>query len=457
MNHIEELVIDKIDFVEMLSFLDELVAIQSLDGTAEEVVVQKVVSQKLSRLGFSVDEWQVDFDTLNQHPKYSAEVERLEGIGVVGSWGNDDGKSLLLNGHTDVVPAGELDRWTFDPWRATYDEASGNVYGRGGLDMKAGLCCAIFAAKAIMDAGFVLDGKVLIESVFGEEDGGSGTLAAVARGHKADGAVIMEPTELMIAPAQAGCFNFKVTIPGKAAHGAMRFEGVDPLEKFILVYQAILAYEKTRNTGVTHPMFKDYEAPYPICCGVIHAGNWASTVAESLTFEGRYGIEPGENLEEARAAFEAVIHNVAQADEWLRNNPPVVEWWGGQFDPAEISLDHPIVQVAESAFSDVTGKQPTVRGMTYGADMRLLVNEGDTPTIMFGPGDVRLAHRPNENVPLEDLKVCAQTLALMILRFCGVKTSPAEESPLDAARLDEEPATDPQEDQGQPTQDEGQI
>ncbi|MFK7800253.1 MAG: ArgE/DapE family deacylase [Anaerolineae bacterium] len=419
MNQIEKNVLEKINFDEMLAFLDELVAVPSLDGTVEEVAVQKLVSAKLAAFGFDVDEWQIDFDELKAHPSYSAEVERPEGVGVVGSWGHDEGPSLLLNGHTDVVPAGDLDRWNFDPWRATLDEASGNVYGRGALDMKGGLVCAIFAIKAIMAAGIQLKGKVLVESVSGEEDGGCGTLAAVVRGHQADAAVIMEPTELMIAPAQAGCFNFKITIAGKAAHGAMRFEGVDPLEKFILVYQAILAYERTRNTGVTHPMFREYPAPYPICCGVIQAGNWASTVAESLTFEGRYGIEPGEDLVAAREAFESVIRNVASADPWLRDNPPVVEWWGGQFDPAEIPASHPIVHTAETAFVDIEGRLPTVRGMTYGADMRLLVNDGDTPTIMFGPGDVRLAHRPDEYVPLADLKTCTRTLVLMILRFCG--------------------------------------
>ncbi|MEM7537415.1 MAG: ArgE/DapE family deacylase [Chloroflexota bacterium] len=429
MNHIEQTVLNHINITTMLAFLDELVAIQSLDGTPAENEVQRLFAAKLHEFGFAVDEWAIDFDTLRQHPSYSAEVDRAEGINVVGIWGNntggETGKSLILNGHTDVVPAGDLDRWTFDPWRATVDTTAdtgnGRVYGRGALDMKGGLCCALFAVKAIMDAGVALDGRVLIESVIGEEDGGCGTLAAVVRGHRADAAVIMEPTELMIAPAQAGCFNFRITIPGKAAHGAMRFEGVDPLEKFMLIYQAILDYERGRNTNVTHPMFTDYDAPYPICCGTIHAGNWASTVAESLTFEGRYGIEPGEDHAAVRTAFETAIHNAANTDDWLRKHPPIVEWWGGQFDPAEIPADHAIVQTAESAFTDITGHVPIVRGMTYGADMRLLVNDGNTPTIMFGPGDVRMAHRPDEYVPLADLETCVQTLALMILRFCGAK------------------------------------
>ncbi|MEM7128096.1 MAG: ArgE/DapE family deacylase [Chloroflexota bacterium] len=418
MNEIEKHVLNQIDYSSMLQFLDELVAIQSLDGTDEENQAQRLVASQLASLGFDVDEWHIDFDTLKSHPSYSAEVERPEGIGVVGGWGSGKSRSLLLNGHVDVVPPGDLARWHVDPWRATLNHESGRVYGRGALDMKGGLCCAIFAVQAIMDAGVTLDGRVLIESVIGEEDGGCGTLAAVARGHRADGAVIMEPTELMIAPAQAGCFNFRITIPGKAAHGAMRFEGVDPLEKFIHIYQAILTYEHSRNQNVTHPLFKMYSAPYPICCGTIHGGNWASTVAESLTFEGRYGVEPGEDHAQVRAAFEQAIQDVVEQDEWLREHPLQIEWWGGQFAPAEIAVEHPVVTTAQQAFFEVAGHQTPIQGMTYGADMRLLVNDGNIPTILFGPGDVRLAHRPNEYVPLEDLKTCTRTLALMILRFC---------------------------------------
>ena len=90
------------------------------------------------------------------------------------------------------VPAGELANWHYPPWQGSIDQ--GRVYGRGALDMKGGLCCAIFAAKAIRDAGVQLKGKLMIESVIGEEDGGVGTLAAVMRGYKADGAVVVEPT-----------------------------------------------------------------------------------------------------------------------------------------------------------------------------------------------------------------------------------------------------------------------
>ena len=422
MNAIEQAVLDKLDFDGLLQALDRLVQIPSLGGSVAEVRVQEETAVLMQSLGLDVDTWQIDFNELKKHPAYTAEIERTAGLGVVGSYGGDEGPGLILNGHTDVVPAGELDRWHTLPWRATLNEAEGRVYGRGALDMKGGLCCALFALKAIVDAGVKLKGKVLVQAVIGEEDGGAGTLAAVLHGPTADAAIIMEPTELMIAPAQAGAYNFRVTIPGKAAHGAMRFEGVDPLEKFMLVYRAILALEKGRNQDVKHPLFANYPVPYPICVGKIQGGVWASTVAELLTFEGRYGVKIGEDPAVAMRQFEDYLATAVQDDPWLRENPPVVEWWGAQFDPAEIPADHTIVRETAVAFQEIAHQPAQLQGMTYGADMRLLVNVGNIPTIMFGPGDVRKAHQPDEFVPLADLKNCAKTLALTILRFCQIAT-----------------------------------
>ena len=115
MNHIEKHVLEQLDFKAMLQFLDELVSLQSLDGTPQENEAQRLVAAKLRSMGFEVDEWAIDFDMLKKHPSYSAEVERPAGIGVVGEWGAGTGPTLLFNGHTDVVPAGDLSRWLFDP------------------------------------------------------------------------------------------------------------------------------------------------------------------------------------------------------------------------------------------------------------------------------------------------------------------------------------------------------
>jgi acetylornithine deacetylase len=403
----------------MLAYLSELVAVRSLTGQESEA--QEHVAAQMIQCGLDVDIWELDFEALSRHPAYSIEVEREHGLGAVGVMGQDaGGRSLIFNGHVDVVPPGDESNWRYPPWQATITD--GRVYGRGALDMKGGLCCALFAAKAIRNAGVRLRGKLIVESVIGEEDGGVGTLATVLRGYGADGAVVVEPTELKVAPAQAGALNFRLTVPGQSAHGCVREEGISAIEKFIPIYQALMSLEQKRNDQAHDPLYARYELPYPLCVGTVSAGTWASSVAESLTCEGRYGVAVGEDVATARRRLEEMVAQAAQADSWLRNHPPVVEWWGGQFEPAAIAVDNPIVTAVTDAFADVTGRGAQLEGMTYGADMRLLVNEGNTPTVLFGPGDVRNAHRPDEFVPLGDLVTTVKTLALTALRFCGYQS-----------------------------------
>ena len=261
------------------------------------------MAAQMERCGLEVDVWDLDFDELRRHPPYSAEVERADGMGVAGVLGGGTGgRSLIVNGHVDVVPPGDEYNWRFPPWQGTV--SGGRVYGRGALDMKGGLCCALYAAKAIHDAGVRLPGKLIIESVTGEEDGGVGTLAAIERGYRADGAIVVEPTELIVAPAQAGALNFRVTVPGLAAHGCIREEGVSAIEKFVPIYESLMALERRRNAAVRDPLFSDYALPYALCVGTLRAGTWASSVAEDLTFEGRFGVAVGEDPAMARMELE---------------------------------------------------------------------------------------------------------------------------------------------------------
>jgi acetylornithine deacetylase len=416
MDTVEQRVLDAIDVDGMVQFLCELIAIPSLTG--EETAAQERVAAEMERCGLAVDVWDLDLEVLRRHPAYSAEVERDHALGVVGVLGKDrDGRSLILNGHIDVVPAGDEANWSYPPWQGTV--AGGKVYGRGAVDMKGGLCCALYAARALREAGVRLDGRLVVESVVGEEEGGVGTLAAMLRGYRADGAVVVEPTELVVAPAHAGALNFRVKVPGRSAHGCLREEGVSAVEKFMPVHQALMALEQARNQCITDPLFADYERPYALCVGRIQGGDWASSVPDWLTFEGRYGVAVGEDVSEARLRLEEAVAEAAKADAWLREHPPKVEWWGGQFAPACIPTHHPLVETVCGAYGQVGGTHARVAGMTYGADMRLLVNEGEIPTVLFGPGDVRQAHRADEYVPVNDLVTAARTLALSALRFCG--------------------------------------
>lgn len=416
MDDAERRVLDAIDMERLVSFLRELIAIRSLGG--QERAAQDEVAAAMREIELEVDDWDLDLPELRKHPMFATEVERTEGRGVVGTLkGTGGGRSLILNGHVDVVPPGDPGNWRFPPWEGAVHD--GRVYGRGAVDMKGGLACALFAVKAIQDAGVRLRGPLLVESVIGEEDGGIGTLATCLRGYRADGAVVVEPTELKVAPSQAGALTFRITVPGLSAHACVREEGVSAIEKFVPIHAALLELERERNRGVQDPLYRRYRLPFALSLGRVQAGNWSSSVPESLVAEGRYGVALGEDPDAARRSFEAAVGRAAASDSWLREHPPKVEWWGGQFHPAAIPPDHPLPTEVVRAFAEATGAATSLEGMTYGSDMRLLVHVGKTPAVLFGPGDVRQAHRPDESVGLVDLRATVRTLALTALRFCG--------------------------------------
>ena len=410
----ERRVLKAINLESLLATLTDLIALPTLGG--QETPGQEYVARFLQHIGAETDVWDIDLVALRQHPSYGEEVPREHALGVVGALGQArGGRSLILNGHMDVVPAGDERNWHYPPWQAT--RVGNLIYGRGASDMKGGLACALHAAQAVQEAGVALNGRLLIESVVGEEDGGLGTLAAVLRGYRADGAILIEPTRLAVAPAQAGALNFSVTVPGLSAHGCVRDEGVSAIEKFVPIHQALLKLEEERNRRIP-PLYAHCVLPFALSIGQLQAGNWASSVPEQLVFRGRYGLPPGEDPAAARWQFEEAVAHACYGDHWLRAHPPVVEWWGGQIVPAEIPLDHPLVETVAASFAAATGLPATVEGMTYGADMRLLVHEGQTPAVLFGPGDVRRAHAPDEFVTVSELEATVRSLALAILRFC---------------------------------------
>lgn len=415
MREAERRVLGAVDVDGLLDYLCEIISVPSVGG--RESAAQRSVAGKMREIGLEVDEWEIDFDSLRGHPAFSASIERDEGVGVAGSFGGKGGRSLILNGHIDVVDPGDEAKWSHPTWTGTVE--GGRVYGRGAADMKGGLCSALFAAKAVIDAGIPLKGRVTVESVVGEEDGGVGALDAVLRGYSADAAIVMEPSGCAVVPAHAGVVAFRITVSGKAAHACLREEGVSALDKFVSLYEALRALEAERNRRVTDPLFSGYGIPHAISIGKIQGGRWPGTVMEDLSFEGRIGVAVGETTEHARVELEEAVRRAADADPWLREHPPVVEWRGYRFDPASIPADHPIMETVKGAYRDVTGSHPPVIGMTYSSDMRLLVNVGGIPTMIFGPGDIRDAHAADESVAVADLERAAKTLALTIVRFCG--------------------------------------
>lgn len=411
---LEQRVLGQVDPDRLVALASDLVAVPSV-STDERPALERTATE-LDRIGMSVETWEVDLARLVADDWYSAEFERTEMLGVVGRIGGD-GPSLLLDGHVDVVPPGLDGDWRTPPFEPAVRD--GRLYGRGACDMKGGLAAAIHAVEAVGRAGVTLAGSVVVAPVAAEEDGGSGTLALLRHGVTADGCVIMEPTDLAVVPAVAGALSWRITIRGLSAHGCLREEGVSAIEAFVPVHRAVLDLEERRNASAAGGLFGWLDRPFAICGGRIAGGDWPSSEADWLTWEGRYGVAPGEDLAAARAELEAAVAAAAAADPWLADHPPVVEWVGGQFYPGETDPGEPIVTVVREAAGAAHGAPPDLRGMPYGCDLGLTLNVGGIPTVVYGPGDIRDAHRPDESVGVDDLVTAARTLALTTLRFCG--------------------------------------
>jgi acetylornithine deacetylase len=415
MNEVEKRVLENVDLDGLLGYISELIAIPSHGGV--ESAAQRNVAAKLGALGLDVDVWEIDFDELREHSDFSMAFEREEGLGVVGTLGGEKGRDLILGGHIDTVAPGDPGNWETPALKA--DLRDGRLYGRGSVDMKGGLACAVYAVKAIIDSGLDLKGKVILESAIGEEDGGCGTLATCLRGYTADAGIVMEPSGTVIAPEVAGAMSFRVTVPGRAAHACVREEGVSAVEKFIALHEGLRTLERERNDRVHNPLYRRYGIPHAISIGTVEGGQWPGSVPEKVVFQGRMGVAIDEPQGDARRELEAKVAEVANADPWLRENPPKVEWVGYSFASSRISVDHPIVETIGGAYREISGKEPGIEGMTYASDVRHLINVGRTPTTVFGPGDVRVAHGPDEYVEVDELELTVKTLALTILRYVG--------------------------------------
>jgi acetylornithine deacetylase len=412
-------VADALDLVtpeRLVGLLRELLAVPSVTGSAAESEAQHRLEPLLRSAGLETDLWSVDLEITREPDFPGTEVERLEAWGLVGSAGGDDGPVLVLNGHIDVVPVGDRSAWSVDPWGG--EVRDGRVLGRGACDMKGGLACQVAAVHVLHEAGARLRGGLRLWSVVGEEDGGLGTYATLRRGHSGDLAVIAEPTAGRLVTACAGALTFRLTVPGRSAHGSVAYEGEDAVARFWPVFAALRELEAERNAQ-RHPVMEGYAVPYPIAIGIVRAGDWASTVPDQLVAEGRLGVALDEDVADARADLERCVADVCAKDPWLADNPVRVEWPGGQFAPGTMPADSPLASLVGSAVEAVRGERPEVIGAPYGSDLRLLTGAG-IPALLYGPGDVRDAHSPDESVPVADLVDVTQALVLLTADICGL-------------------------------------
>ena len=202
----------------------------------------------------------------------------------------------------------------------------------------------------------------------------------------------------------------------------MKRFGVSAVEKFQQLFQAIEDLDRRRHLQYHNPIFEFPDNIAPICIGTVTAGDWLSTVPETLVAQGRFGVFPGETVAAARAALSATLEAVSAVDPWLWQHPPTLEWIEGQFEPGQTALSEPIVAELSRAHLALTGSLPVVQGVPYGSDLRLFTEHGKVPAILYGPGDVALAHTVEERVELEEVFACARSLALLMINWCGIES-----------------------------------
>ena len=414
----EQQVLDAIDSQWAFDRLVELMSIPSITGTAAESEAQHWLAGYFDPLGLDTDLWAIDLPEATNHPDFPGmEAPRTEAWGLVGTTGAGDGPTLILNGHIDVVPAGDVSLWAHDPFQPRVD---GDVlHGRGACDMKAGLVAAMVVAKAVQDSGIGLVGTLALHSVAGEEDGGLGAWSTLRRGYRGDAAVILEPTSGSVHTANAGALTFRIDVAGRAAHGATRDLGVSAFEAFWPIHLALRDLETDRNAD-PDVRLREHRLPYSLSIGTVSAGDWPSSVPDRLVAQGRYGVAIGEPSAAARKVFEERVAHACARDPWLTEHPPTISWSGGQFGSGTMPSGHPLLSWVQAASAEIRGVTPPELAAAYGSDLRLYAAE-DVPTVHFGPGDVTLAHSNREQVEMSDLLDTARAVALLVLRTCGVR------------------------------------
>jgi len=403
---------------ELTKILRELIARPSISG--EEKEAQLYYAGLLEDLGCQVDVWEPKPEDMLINPNFLANRDQYsDSPDVVGVLkGSGGGQSLLLNGHMDVVPPGAID-WLQSPWSG---HVEGNrLYGRGAADMKAGLAANYIAVKSLLDLGVRLKGDVLLESVVCEKTGGAGTLSAIHRGYRADGAVVPEPTGMQVCPVSMGVIWFKITVTGKAAHAATTHLGVNAITKAGLLIAAVDQMNRQMVAEKKHPLYGYHPTPFSVNLGVVTGGAIPTSVPDKVVLEGRMSFSPDETVADAKKLLEAVVHETAAADEWMREHPPEVEWFGFFLDSGSVDLSHPFVKTLCHNYETALGRAPQVVGSPFGTDAGSLIRYGHIPTVIFGPGPSSTPHKANEYVDLDSVVQTAQVLACTLLDWCGVE------------------------------------
>jgi acetylornithine deacetylase len=401
-----------------VSYLRDLVREPSVLGN--EAGAQEVVLARMKKLGLDAEKWDLDLDTLRGHPVFGPldrKYENRPNVTAIWPASKPGGRSLILNGHIDVVSPEPITNWSCDPWGGQVD--GDWLYGRGSGDMKAGIASYLLAVESVRAVGMGLRGNLILESVIEEECTGNGTLACGLRGIRADAAIIPEPHHLEASLSTMAVVWFRVRTSGKASHVSAADQAVNAIEELYGIIAALRRLEKEMNAQIRHPFYRDFPHPVNLNIGVIRGGDWPSTVPSSCEMECRLSGEPGMSVAEIHSRVSKAVVAAAESDPWLREHPPVVEFFGFR---AEASVTDPRsapMKVLEDCHKSILGQPMVFRAGTATTDQRFFLNEWGIPATSYGPTAENI-HAVNERVLIPSIAQVAKVLALFILRWCGV-------------------------------------
>ncbi len=408
-------------FHKQIAFTQDLVRFPSLRG--QEHTAQDWIFEKLEDRGLEMDRWAIDVASIQEHPGFSpVTVDYTNAINVVGTHRprEENGRSLILNGHVDVVPEGPHDMWSrrpFDP------HIEGDwMYGRGSADMKAGLAANIFALDALRALGYQPAARVHVQSVTEEECTGNGALSCLVRGYRADAAIIPEPEDDMLVRANVGVLWFRVHVRGSAVHVRDAGAGANSIEAAFPLISALRQLEEKWNREKTgKKYFDELDHPINFNVGKISGGDWASSVPAWCSFDCRMAIYPGWNPAEKAAEIEACIDAAAKQYAFLANNPPEIEWNGFYAEGYVLEEGSDAERALGRAHAKSYGKSLESFVTPGYLDGRVFVLYDDCPCLVYGPYSENI-HGFDERVSLSSVKRVTGTIALFIVDWCGLES-----------------------------------
>lgn len=401
---------------EELLFLKTLGSFDSTLGNEKEV--QLFIAQYLKDMDFETTLFDVEDEKISHYKNYGKPVMEYNDRPVVtGSKKsvNTSGKSLILQAHIDVVNAGPDSHWNSPAY--TPEIKDNKMYGRGILDMKGGLAANVFAIKALEKMNEPINGDLQIQTVIEEEVTGNGALALLDAGYTADGALIPEPTQHRILTSQVGVIYMKVTVRGVGAHVEKANEAVNATMNAYKIIQALEEYRKYINAQEKHESFRHHPHPLNVNVGKIHGGDWTSSVPVETTFEARIGFYPGTDPTDIQTEVKEWLFKTCEQDEWLKDNPPEIEFFGFNAHGFEMDKDTDLYKILSQSHEEIAGEKVENLSFTATTDVRAF-DEFNIPVTCYGPLG-NYMHAPNEYIDLDSLKQTTKVIAHFIRNWCN--------------------------------------